>query len=142
MAATEKRQEKGGSITSRNRKINSLRYLLHQKREQGGQLIKLILLGKKDPDKTMEEFKKYYLERHAPLVKKTVPHIKRYVINFALERPGKSNPVDFITELWWDDIDSVRKFYKSDDYKNIIRPDEIKLGATGDGAYFEEFVQK
>jgi uncharacterized protein (TIGR02118 family) len=105
-------------------------------------MIKLILMGKKDPKKTMEEFRKYYLENHAPLVKETIPDVRKYVINFAIERPGKENPFDFITELWWDDIDSVRKFYKSDEYKNIIQPDEVKLGANGQGAYFQEFIQK
>lgn len=105
-------------------------------------MIKLILMGKKDPKKTMEEFRKYYLEHHAPLVKKTIPQVKKYVVNFAIERPGKENPFDFITELWWDDVDCVRKFYKSDEYKNIIQPDEVKLGALGQGSYFEEFIQK
>jgi uncharacterized protein (TIGR02118 family) len=105
-------------------------------------MVKLIFTGKKDPKKTMEEFKKYYLEMHAPLFLKTISYARKYVINFAIERPGKENPFDFITEIWWDDIDSVRKFYKSDEYKNIIQPDEVKLGAVGQGSYFEEFVKK
>ena len=105
-------------------------------------MIKLIFTGKKDPKKTMDEFKKYYLEQHAPLFQKTIPYVRKYVINFVIERPGKENPFDFITEIWWDDIDSVHKFYKSNEYKNIILPDEVKLGAVGRGGYYEEYVKK
>lgn len=105
-------------------------------------MIKMFFTGKKDPNKSMEEFKKYYLEQHAPLTVKTVPKMRHYTINFPIERPGKENVFDFITEVWWDDVESVRAFYKSDEYKNIIQPDEVKLGAIGTGMYFEEFVQK
>ncbi|MGP1676474.1 MAG: EthD domain-containing protein [Burkholderiales bacterium] len=105
-------------------------------------MIKLIFAGNKGPEKSMEEFKKYYLEQHARLFMETIPYARKYTINFAIERPGKEDPFDFITEIWWDDIDAVRRFYKSDEYKNIIQPDEVKLGALARGMYFEEFVQK
>lgn len=105
-------------------------------------MIKMIFTGKKGPDKTMAEFKKYYLEQHGPLFLKTIPHVRKYTINFPVERPGKEPPFDFVTEVWWDDMDTVRAFYKSDEYKNIIQPDEVKLGAVGQGVYFEEYVQK
>ncbi len=105
-------------------------------------MIKLIFAGKKDPKKTMEEFKKYYLDVHAPLFMKTEPSARKYVINLAIERPGKENPFDFITEIWFDDIDAVKRFYKSAEYKNIIQPDEVRLGANAQGGYYEEFVKK
>ncbi|MFI5399776.1 MAG: EthD domain-containing protein [SAR324 cluster bacterium] len=105
-------------------------------------MIKLIFVGKKGADQSMAEFRKYYLERHAPLFKKTIPYARKYTVNLAIERPGKENPFDFITEIWWDDLDAVRKFYKSDEYRNIIQPDEVKLGAVAQASYFEEFVQK
>lgn len=106
-------------------------------------MIKMIFTGKKGPEKTMEEFKAYYLEQHAPLFLKTVPHVRKYTLNFPTVRPGKEPPpFDFITEVWWDDMETVRAFYKSDEYKNIIQPDEVKLGAAGSGVYFDEFVQK
>ena len=105
-------------------------------------MIKLIFTGKKPPEKSMQEFKRYYLEQHAPLFRKTAVEVRKYTINFALERPGKENPFDFITEIWWDDIDASRRFHKSDAYKNIIQPDEVKLGVVAQAAYYEEFVQK
>ncbi|HEX7887022.1 MAG TPA: EthD domain-containing protein [Phenylobacterium sp.] len=106
-------------------------------------MIKLIFTGKKGPEKTMEEFKKYYLEKHAPLTVKTCVNMRKYTVNFPIERPGKEPPpFDFIAEVWYDDIPAVQAFYRSDEYKNIIQPDEVKLGATAQAVYFEEFVQK
>lgn len=105
-------------------------------------MLKVIFTGKKDPAKTMEEYKKYYLENHAPLVLKTVPQLRKYTINFPVQRPGKEPPFDFITEIWWDDAAAMHAFYKSDDYKNIIQPDEVKLGGSGFGTHYEEYVQK
>ncbi|HEX7775951.1 MAG TPA: EthD domain-containing protein [Parvibaculum sp.] len=105
-------------------------------------MIKLIFTGKKGPDKTFEEFKKYYLETHAPLTVKTCTNMRKYTVNFAVQRPGKETPFDFIAEVWYDDIAAVQAFYKSDDYKNIIQPDEVRLGATAQAVYYEEFVQK
>lgn len=106
-------------------------------------MLKMIFVGKKDPNKTMEEYKKYYLEQHAPLAMKMAPAMRKYTINFPVERPGKEPPpFDFITEVWWDDADTMRRFYKSDVYRDVIHPDEVKLGGTGQGMHFEEFVQK
>ena len=65
-------------------------------------MIKMIFTGKKGPDKSMQEFRTYYLERHAPLFLETVPKVRNYTINFPIERPGKENPFDFVTEIWWD----------------------------------------
>ena len=106
-------------------------------------MIKQILMGKKIPEKSLEEFKKYYIEEHAPLIMKTLPQVRKYTLNFPIGRPGKENIFDFVTEVWWDDVDAARNFFKSDLYKNVIQPDEVKLGIlSGQGPCFEEFVQK
>ncbi len=108
-------------------------------------MIKMIYTGRKKPDQSHEEFRAYYLEHHAPLFLKTVPQACKYTINFPTLLPGK-DPVnldyDFITEIWWTDIDAIRSFYRSDAYRDIIQPDEQKLFATGSAIYFDEFVQK
>lgn len=105
-------------------------------------MIKQIFMGKRRVGQTMAEFKRYYLEHHAPLIMKTIPHVRRYTLNFAIERPGKDNDFDFVTEVWWDDIASARAFYKSDAYQQVIRTDELDFGVTGQAGYFEEFIQK
>ena len=55
---------------------------------------------------------------------------------------GLSWSTDFVTEIWWDDVESVRAFYKSDEYKNVIQPDEGTLGTLAQGSYFDEVVRE
>ena len=72
-----------------------------------------------------DDFKKNYLE-FAQFIKKTLPEIRKYTINFALQR-GKETPFDAVTELYWDDIDAIVRMLKSDVFKNEILPYEKKF---------------
>lgn len=108
-------------------------------------MIKMIYFGKGKPDRTVEEFRAYYLDHHAPLFMKTAQKAQKYTINFPTIFKGKDVPdldFDFVTEIWWEDIEAVRAFYKSDEYVKVIKPDEQALFATGSAFYFDEFVQK
>lgn len=89
-------------------------------------MIKQIFLVKRKPGLSFEEYKKYYLEHHAPLVKKTAPDILKYVVNFALQR-GKETPFDSVGEIYWENFETIVKFFKSKEYINIIAPDESKF---------------
>ncbi len=89
-------------------------------------MVKQIFLIKRKTGITFEEFRKYYLEQHAPLVKECFPEIRHYKINFALQR-GKETPLDAITEISWDNLESIIKLAKSDLYKNRIVADEEKF---------------
>lgn len=106
-------------------------------------MIKVIYTGNKHPDFSTEEFKKYYLENHAPLFIKTCLNMRKYTINFPI-RNLTNDPVpgDFITEIWFDDMAGMQAFYKSDAYKQIIEPDELKLFSNGKALYVEECVQQ
>jgi len=90
---------------------------------------------------SLEEFKKYYLEIHAPLFKSLFPEVRRYVINLALSR-GKEAPYDAVTEIYWDDLASIIGVAKSDAYKNVIRPDEDRFIESMQVVLTEEFPQK
>ena len=72
-----------------------------------------------------DAFKKNYLE-FAQFIKKNLPEIRKYTINFALQR-GKETPFDAVTELYWDDIDAIVRMLKSDVFKNEILPYEKKF---------------
>jgi len=89
-------------------------------------MMKQIFTIKRKIGMNFDEFKKYYLEKHAPLVKNSFPEIRKYVINFAIQR-GKETPFDAITELYWDDLETLIRIAKSDLYKNSIIPDEDKF---------------
>ena len=106
-------------------------------------MIKQIFTMKRRPGMTFEEFKKYYLEVHAPLIKKSFPEIRKYVVNLALQR-GKETPYDAVTEIYWDDIETIIRVAKSDTFKNVIMPDEDKFGDRQSGVVVltEEYPQK
>jgi uncharacterized protein (TIGR02118 family) len=89
-------------------------------------MVKQIFLLKRKSGLSFEEFKKYYLEKHAPLVKNSFPEIRQYRINFVLQR-GKETPFDAITEICWDNLESLKKLAQADIYKNSIIPDEEKF---------------
>lgn len=108
-------------------------------------MIKMIYTGTKKPEQSVEDFRAYYLEHHAPLFVKYAPQALKYTINFPTHRPEKDPPTlayDFITEIWWEGTEAMRTFYKSENYRDIIEPDEQKLFATGSAIYCDEFVQK
>ena len=65
-----------------------------------------------------EEFQRYWLERHGPLVRSVAPalRIKRYVqthtlttpVNDALRRGrGAPDAYDGVAELWWDSLEDL-----------------------------------
>lgn len=104
-------------------------------------MIKQIFLIKRKPGMNFEEFKKHYLEVHAPLFKKLFPEVRKYVVSLALQR-GKETPYDAVTEVYWDDFATIVKAAKSDTYKNIIRPDEERFAAPMEVVLTEEYPQK
>jgi uncharacterized protein (TIGR02118 family) len=83
---------------------------------EGAAVIKLTFCVKRLQHLSLEEFQRYWLETHGPLVRKHAPalKIKRYVqvhrldspFNDALRRSrDASEPYDGIAELWWEDIE-------------------------------------
>ena len=104
-------------------------------------MIKQIFMVKRKSGMSFEEFKKYYFEVHAPLVKKSFPEISKYVVNLVLQR-GKETPYDAITEIGWPDFETLLKIAKSDTYKNVIRPDEEKFLGDSQVILTEECIQK
>ncbi len=107
-------------------------------------MIKRISVGKKNPAMTKGEFKKYYLENHAPLFLRLFApaYVAKYVVNFTIDEPGKENPFDYVTELYYKDLETRDRMRQTEECKNILRPDEIKLGAISQGGWFEEFIKK
>lgn len=106
-------------------------------------MIKVMYTGNRHPDFSLEAFKEYYIQNHAPLFIKTCLNMRKYTINFPV-RNLTDDPVpgDFITEIWFDDMAGLQSFYRSDEYKNIIRPDEEKLFSNGKAVYVEELIQQ
>ena len=93
-------------------------------------MVKLIGLLKKKDGITQEEFLQYWKEKHAPLVVKLFPGMKRYVQNHAVRLPGdRESRIDGVSEVWFDDLQSCQaaaNFWQSDEGK-VIRDDEEKF---------------
>lgn len=92
---------------------------------------------------SFEEFKKHYLEVHAPLVKRSFPEIRKYIINLAIQR-GKETLYDAITEVYYDDLETVIRLARSNIYKDQLVPDEERFmdRSVFRNILTEEFPQK
>ena len=79
-------------------------------------MIKLVYIVRRRQDMPPEEFRKYWLEKHGPLVRSLAKDLqaRRYVqshtvqpeLNAQLaETRGMAEAYDGITELWWDSLE-------------------------------------
>ena len=81
-------------------------------------MIKLVFCCRRRPELGREEFQRYWLERHGPLVRslrEALP-MRRYVQSHTLDAPandlirssrGSAEPYDGITEVWFDDVGAL-----------------------------------
>ncbi len=95
-----------------------------------GPMIKCTILLRKKPEMTQEEFVRYHRETHAALFR-SLPESREYVRRYVQQHPieggilGMPERVyDGITELWFDDVEALRKLFGSKSYMDAIRPDE------------------
>jgi uncharacterized protein (TIGR02118 family) len=82
-------------------------------------VLKLVFCCRRQPQLTREEFQRYWREDHARLVRSLrdqLPQMRRYVQSHALddsindfirEGRGTGESYDGITEVWFDDLDSM-----------------------------------
>ena len=81
-------------------------------------MIKLVYCIRRNPDKTPEEFHRYWLETHGPLVRSVAADIgaARYVQSHTAEPElnallansrGSGEPYDGITEVWWNSVEEM-----------------------------------
>ncbi len=81
-------------------------------------MIKFVYCVRRRPELTFEEFAKYWLEKHGPLVRSFAKALraKRYVQshtlktelnNYAQLPRGTREPYDGITEVWWDSAEDL-----------------------------------
>ena len=82
-------------------------------------MLKTIVTLKRNPNMTLEEFSEYWEKKHAPLVTRLCPNMKRYVQNHrcGLQIPPESPLVDKVGEDAFrtdPDIDGVVEAYFDD----------------------------
>jgi len=90
---------------------------------------KILLFMKRRPGMTLEAFRDYYENHHAPLCAKYASGVNRYVRRFLTPHPnpetGESGelPYDVITELWFEDEATFRGTVQY--LSTSIMPDEV-----------------
>jgi len=83
--------------------------------------IKQVFVLKRKEGMSHDDFRKYYLEHHAPLVLESLPAIEKYVINFI--RQGKRGAdYDAVTEIFWSDFETFVGL--TDTYQKKVAHDE------------------
>ena len=81
-------------------------------------MIKLVFCVRRRSDLSVDDFKKYWVENHAPLVKKHAAALgaRRYVQSHTVEDEtnaelrasrGTTEAFDGIAEVWWDSRDAL-----------------------------------
>ncbi|AWW35534.1 MULTISPECIES: EthD domain-containing protein [Streptomyces] len=102
-------------------------------------MIKVLVAGKRKPGLSRHQMQHHALSVHADLVKSAPgfwQHCHRYVQNHVIGGFGLADgqlvttdatDFDVVAEFWFDSTDSAMKAWTSDDYLNLLRPDELKI---------------
>jgi uncharacterized protein (TIGR02118 family) len=88
-------------------------------------MIKSLSLLTRKSELTFEAFREVWENEHAPLVLK-VPEVRRYVLSFVIDEPKTANApiqpmkVDAMAELWYDDVESMRRAAARPEMKAVL----------------------
>jgi uncharacterized protein (TIGR02118 family) len=95
---------------------------------------------KANPGTTREEFRRRWVEEHAPLTLR-FPRLKRYCINVAIDEQEISGelPYDGTAELWWDSLDDLREDFASAEAR-LAGEDADSFTIVRTHIYTEEYV--
>jgi uncharacterized protein (TIGR02118 family) len=92
-------------------------------------MFKAISILYKKPGISSEEYYKYWKEKHAPLVVRLVPGLRKYTQNHVVSIPGVKYEADGFAEVWFDHLEAYKKFLdwrQSDEAKELL-DDEDKF---------------
>lgn len=91
-------------------------------------LIKRIVLLKRKPGMSRQEFRDHWVNQHAQTVK-TFPQVKKYVVNFF--SPSLSDPpFDGVAELWFEDETKLKEYETSQEVASFVKEDNPKFMDT------------
>jgi uncharacterized protein (TIGR02118 family) len=83
-------------------------------------MLKLVVLLRRREGMSLEEFERYWRERHLPLVAK-IPRLRRLVLSRVLPDPTGSPPVfDAVVEDWFDDREALNAASASPEWAAVL----------------------
>ena len=88
-------------------------------------MIKFVGVVWRKPDLSREDFLHRWQTNHAEVVKK-LPGLRKYVQGPAVTRAGREPVIDGIAELWFDDVEALRKAWRSPEGQ-AVREDEKRF---------------
>ncbi|WP_253194967.1 EthD domain-containing protein [Streptomyces sp. MP131-18] len=94
-------------------------------------VLKLAFMINRIDGMTSEEFVDHHRNRHAPLFT-SIPEARQYVKRYAVSHPipaeGYPGPAyDGLTEIWFESWADHDAFFASDNYRELVHPDESKF---------------
>jgi uncharacterized protein (TIGR02118 family) len=101
-------------------------------------MIKMVALVRKKREMSKEDFRRYWLEVHAPLEKKW-PGLKKYVISVAAGGFEEEAEYDGMAELWFEDEKALKKALASEE-RRASREDFIRFVGGAKIMLTEEYV--
>ena len=75
-------------------------------------MIKWVAIANKPPTMSADELKRWWLDIHAPNVKK-LPGLRKYVVSLTFGAPEEVPNHDGIAELWFDDMAALQTAMES-----------------------------
>lgn len=96
-------------------------------------MIKFTILLRRRPGLTHDEFVRYHRDVHAAVfmsMSVVQRHVRRYVQQHTLEttlQGLRATSIDGVTELWFDDVESIGVVFTDESYLATIRPDEARF---------------
>jgi hypothetical protein len=97
---------------------------------KGLSMIKIILGFKRRQGMTLEQFKDYRRDVHAPLLF-AIPEaekIVRFVVNYAVPMPDTPEPTfDAFVEAWFNDLDDLNELYTCKNFRDKVDPDHVNF---------------
>lgn len=104
-------------------------------------MLKFVYCVRRHPSFTPEAFRKYWLEKHGPLVRGFARTLKarRYVQSHTIDTPlnsyaqqprGTKEPYDGVTEIWWDsdqDLISALQTPEGQKANQLLAEDEARF---------------
>jgi uncharacterized protein (TIGR02118 family) len=90
-------------------------------------MVKLAILLTRRKGMSHQEFLDYRRDIHAPLLL-SIPETKQYVRKFIVSAPvlapgGPAPAYDAMVEAWFDNVEDMDSFFKSDNFINRVDPD-------------------
>jgi uncharacterized protein (TIGR02118 family) len=77
-------------------------------------MFKVLIWARRRADLSLEAFRECWLAQHAPLVKVSLPGLRRYVVHPVIAVPRGEAPFDGVAELVFDDRDAFVAAMRSD----------------------------